>query len=86
MGRFKENIREGVKEIQENSEETIERGSEMTEKAEQINAELSDIEVQDEEDVEGLSSTKDSLQEAHDNAFEEQVETAAPWGRWGPPR
>ena len=48
MGSFREKNREGVKEMQENSRETTELGSEMTEQADQINAVLESIELQDE--------------------------------------
>ena len=54
MGSFREKNREGVKEMQENSRETTELGSEMTEQADQINAVLESIELQDEEDVQYL--------------------------------
>ena len=36
MGRFKEQGKEGIREMQENSKETTERGSEMNQQAEQI--------------------------------------------------
>lgn len=76
MGSFKEKNREGVKEIQENSRETTELGSEMIEQAEQINAVLESIELQDDEDVQAISETGSSYQSSFDSAFGEQVESA----------
>ncbi len=76
MGSFREKNREGVKEMQENSRETTELGSEMTEQADQINAVLESIELQDEEDVQAISGTGRSYQSSFDSAFSEQVETA----------
>jgi hypothetical protein len=76
MGSFREKNREGIKEMQENSRETTELGSEMTEQADQINAVLESIELQDEEDVQAISETGRSYQSSFDSAFNEQVETA----------
>ena len=76
MGSFREKNREGVKEMQENSKETVELGSEMTEQADKINAALESIELQDEEDVQAISDTGRSYQSSFDSAFSEQVETA----------
>ena len=76
MGSFREKNREGVKEIRENSRETTDLGSEMTEKAEQINSVLESIELLDEEDVQAISETGRSYQSSFDSAFSEQVETA----------
>ena len=76
MGSFRQKNREGIKEMQENSRETTELGSEMTEQADQINAILESIELQDEEDVQAISETGRSYQTSFDNAFNEQVETA----------
>lgn len=76
MGSFREKNREGVKEMQENSRETTELGSEMTEQADQINAVLESIELQDEEDVQAISETGRSYQSSFDSAFSEQVESA----------
>lgn len=76
MGSFREKNREGVKEMQENSRETTELGSEMTEQADEINAVLESIELQDEEDVQAISETGHSYQSSFDSAFSEQVETA----------
>lgn len=76
MGSFREKNREGVKEVQENSRETTEIGSEMTEQADQINAVLESIELQDEEDVQAISETGRSYQSSFDSAFSEQVEKA----------
>lgn len=75
MGSFREKNREGVKEMQENSRETTELGSEMTEQADQINAVLKSIELQDEEDVQAISETGRSYQSSFDSAFIEQVES-----------
>lgn len=76
MGSFRERNREGVKEMQENSRKTTELGSEMTEQADQINAVLESIELQDEEDVQAISETGRSYQSSFDSAFSEQVESA----------
>lgn len=76
MGSFREKNREGVKEMQENSRETTELGSEMTEQADQINAVLEGIELQDEEDVQAISETGHSYQGSFDIAFNGQVESA----------
>lgn len=75
MGSFREKNREGVKEMRENSRETTELGSEMTEQADQINAVLESIELQDEEDVQAISETGHSYQGSFDIAFSEQVES-----------
>ncbi len=76
MGSFREKNREGVKEMRENSRETTELGSEMTEQADQINSVLESIELQDEEDVQAISETGRSYQSSFDSVFSEQVETA----------
>lgn len=76
MGNFREKNREGVKEIQENSRETTNIGTEMTEKAEQINSVLESIQLQDSEDVQAIQETGRSYQGSFDSAFSEQVETA----------
>ncbi len=76
MGSFREKNREGIKEMRENSRETTELGSEMTEQADQINAVLESIELQDEEDVQAISETGHSYQGSFDVAFSEQVESA----------
>lgn len=76
MGSFREKNREGVNEIRRNSKETIDLGSEMTEKAEQINAVLESIELKDEEDVQGIGITGREYQKSFDGAFNEQVESA----------
>lgn len=76
MGSFREKNREGIKEMQENSQETTELGSEMTEQADQINAVLESIDLQDEEDVQAISETGSSYQSSFDSAFTEQVESA----------
>ena len=76
MGSFREKNREGVREMQENSRETTELGSEMTDQANQINSVLESIELQDEEDVQAVSETGRSYQSSFDSAFSEQVESA----------
>lgn len=76
MGSFREKNREGIREMQENSRKTTELGSEMTQQADQINAVLESIELQDEEDVQAISETGRSYQSSFDSAFSEQVESA----------
>ena len=76
MGSFKEKNREGVGEIRENSRKTTELGTEMTEQADQINAVLESIDLQDEEDIQAISDTSSSYQSSFDSAFSEQVESA----------
>lgn len=76
MGNFKEKNREGIREMHENSKKTTELGTEMTEQADEINAVLESIELQDEEDVAAISETGRSYQSSFDSAFSEQVETA----------
>lgn len=76
MGNFREKNHEGVKEMQENSRETSEIGSEMTEQALEINAILESIDLQDNEDVQAISETGRSYQSSFDGAFSEQVETS----------
>lgn len=76
MGSFREKNREGIKEMQENSRETTELGSEMIKQADQINAVLESIELQDEEDVQAISEAGRSYQSSFDNSFSEQVESA----------
>ena len=76
MGSFREKNREGVKEMRENSRETTELGSEMTEQADEINAVLESIDLQDEEDVQAIHETGRSYQSSFDTAFSEQVESA----------
>lgn len=76
MGSFREKNREGVKEMQKNLRDTTELGSEMTEQADQINAVLESIELQDEEDVQAISETGRLYQNSFDSAFSEQVEAS----------
>ncbi len=76
MGSFKGKNREGVQEMRENSRETTEIGSEMVKQADEINAVLESIELQDEEDVQAISETGRSYKSSFDGAFSEQVETA----------
>ena len=51
MGNFREKNREGVKEIQGNSRETLDLGTEMREQADRIHATLESIDLQDSEDI-----------------------------------
>lgn len=76
MGSFREKNREGVKEMQENSRETTDLGTEMTEQADEINALLESIDLQDDEDIQAMSDTGRSYQHSFDSAFSEQVESA----------
>ncbi|MCL2672283.1 MAG: hypothetical protein FWF10_09665 [Clostridiales bacterium] len=76
MGNFKNKGMESVKEMRENSRETTDLGSEMQEKAEQINQILEGIQLQDDEDVSAVGDTKGSYQKSYDSAFSDQVETA----------
>ena len=75
MGRFKEQGKEGISEMQENSKETTERGNEMNQQAEQIKSILESIELQDDEDMEAVSETGRNYQGSFDSAFTEQVES-----------
>ena len=74
MGRFKEQGKEGIREMQENSKETTERGNEMNQQAEQIKSILESIELQDDEDMEAVSETGRNYQGSFDSAFTAQVE------------
>lgn len=76
MGSFRGKGYEGVKEIQKEGRETTETGSEMTEQADEINAVLESINLQDSEDIQAIRDTGDSYQESFDTAFSEQVEQA----------
>lgn len=75
MGKFREKNREGVNKVQENSRETTKLGSEMIEQAEQINAILESIELQDEEDIQAIGETGRSYQNSFDNTYSKQVES-----------
>lgn len=75
MGNFKSKLGEGINEIRENSKEATDIGSEMTEQAEQINAILESIDLQDSEDIQAVSDTGNAYQSSFDGAFSEQVET-----------
>ena len=75
MGNFREKNREGVNEMSENSKETTDLGTEMTEQADEINSILESIELQDDEDIQAINDTASSYQGSFDNAFSEQVET-----------
>lgn len=76
MGAFKETQREGLREINENSRETIDVGTEMKESADEINAVLESINLQDDEDIQGVREAKSSYQGSFDTAYNDQVETA----------
>lgn len=76
MGNFREKNCEGVREMQENSKETTDLGTEMTEQADQINSILDSIELQDDEDVQAIGETGRSYQSSFDSAFSERVESA----------
>ncbi len=73
---FREKNREGVQEMRENSRETVDIGSDMAEKAEQIQALLESIELLDEEDVQAVRETGEVYGQSFDSAFSEQVESA----------
>ncbi len=75
MGNFRSKLGEGVNKIKENSKEATDIGSEMTEQADQINAILESIELQDSEDIQAMSDTGSAYQSSFDSAFSEQVET-----------
>ena len=75
MGNFRSRLGEGVNKIKETSKETTDIGSEMTEQADQINATLESIDLQDSEDVQAISDTGRAYQSSFDGAFSEQVET-----------
>lgn len=75
MGNFKSKLGEGINKIKENSKEATDIGSEMTEQADQINAILESIDLQDSEDVQAMSDTGRAYQSSFDGAFSEQVET-----------
>ncbi len=76
MGGFKNKQYEGLKEVQENSEQTKEVGTEMTEDAEEISSILEGINLQDEDDMESISETKSGYSGSFDTAFASQVEMA----------
>lgn len=75
MGNFKSKLGEGVNIIKENSKEATDIGGEMTEQADQINAILESIDLQDSEDIQAMSDTGNAYQSSFDSAFSEQVET-----------
>ena len=76
MGNFREKNREGVKEIQGNSRETLDLGTEMREQADRIHATLESIDLQDSEDIAAIRDSAGAYQSSFDNAFSEQVESA----------
>ena len=75
MGGFKNRQYEGLREVQENSEQTKELGSEMTEDAEEISSILEGINLQDDEDMEHISDTKSGYQGSFDAAFDSEIES-----------
>lgn len=75
MGGFKNRQYEGLREVQENSEQTKELGSEMTEDAEEISSILEEINLQDDEDMENISDTKSGYQGSFDAAFDSEIES-----------
>lgn len=75
MGNFKSKLGEGVNKIKEIGKEATDVGSEMTEQADQIQAILGSIDLQDSEDIQAVSDTGSAYQSSFDNAFSEQVET-----------
>lgn len=75
MGNFKLKLGEGINKIKETSKEATDVGSEMTEQADQINAILESIDLQDGEDIQAMSDTGRAYQSSFDGAFSEQVET-----------
>ena len=76
MGSFRNKGMDSVKEMQENSRETTDLGSEMKEQAEKISQVLESIKLLDSEDISAVSDTKGSYQKSFDSAYSEQVETA----------
>lgn len=75
MGNFKSKLGEGINKIKETGKEATDVGSEMTEQADQINAILESIDLQDSEDIQAVSDTGSAYQSSFDGAFSEQVET-----------
>ena len=75
MGNFKSKLGEGVNKIKETGKKATDVGSEMTEQADQINATLESIDLQDSEDIQAVSDTGRAYQSSFDGAFSEQVET-----------
>ena len=75
MGNFKSKLGEGINKIKETGKEATDVGSEMTEQADQINAILESIDLQDSEDIQAVSDTGSAYQSSFDGAFYEQVET-----------
>ncbi|MCD8107204.1 MAG: hypothetical protein LUE20_04480 [Oscillospiraceae bacterium] len=74
MGGFKLKLNEGISEVRETGREAIELGSEMNEQADEINAILESIELQDSEDIESVTETGSEYQRSFDEGFSEQVE------------
>ncbi len=74
MGSFRGKGIEGVGELQREGKETTDIGSEMTEQADQINAVLDSIDLQDSEDIETIRDTGDSYRGSFDAAFSGDVE------------
>ena len=76
MGRFKEKGHEGIRELQERTGEASDVGQEMIEQAGEINSILEGIDLQDEEDVQGIEQTGKQMQSSFDTAYTEKVEKA----------
>lgn len=74
MGNFKSKLGEGINKIKETGKEATDVGSEMTEQADQINAILESIDLQDSEDIQAVSDAESAYQSSFDGAFSEQVE------------
>ncbi len=75
MGRFREQSRRGISEIKEQGRGAVEKGSDMTSKAEQINDILESIELVDNEDIQGVSEASHNYQGSFDTAFKTRIET-----------
>ena len=76
MGNYKQKLGEGVTEIKEKSNETLESGDQMTNEAEQISSILDGITLQDSEDVESIEGAAEGYQGSFDAAFESDIESA----------
>jgi len=77
VGGFKEKNREGISQLRESGREAADCGSEMNRQAEEINALLESIELQDEDDIRAVSETGRGYQSSFNEAFSEQVEQSA---------
>lgn len=74
MGRFREQSKRGIREIREQGRGAVEKGSDMTSKAEQIDDILKSIELADNEDIQGVSEASHNYQGSFDTAFKERIE------------